>query len=71
MVKLIMNPRELAIRLEKRWIMRDSLVQQIGSLREVTLSLLIRAEAPSQNEIFGAAVKLKSGEIEGWWALDG
>ena len=66
-----MKPRKLAIRLEKRWIVRDSLVQQISRLQEITLVFLIRAEAPSQNEIFGAAVKLKSGEIEGWWSLDG
>ena len=66
-----MKPHKLAIRLEKRWVVRDSLVQQIGRLQEVTLVFLISAEAPSQNEIFGAAVKLKSGEIEGWWSLDG
>ena len=51
--------------------MLDSLVQQIGRLRKVTSVFLISAEVPSQDEIFGAAVKFKSGEIDGWWSLDG
>ena len=37
-VKLIMNPRELAIRLEKRWVVRDGLIQQIGGLAADSLS---------------------------------
>ena len=33
-----MNPRELAVRLEKGWVMRDSLIQQIGCLQQIPLS---------------------------------
>lgn len=69
-VKLIMNPRELAVRLEKGWVMRDSLVQQIGRLREVPLVALSGAKAPGQNEISGAAIKIESGDIGGRGALD-
>ncbi len=65
-----MNPGKLAIRLEKRWIMRDSLIQQIGGLA-ANAAFPLAARAPGQNKIFGAAIKIEGGEIGGWRALDG
>ena len=48
--------------------MRDSLVQQIGCLRQIPS--FISVVAPRQNEIFGATIKIERGDIGGGWALD-
>ena len=66
-VKLIMNPGELAIRLEKGWIMRDSLIQQIGGLEEIPS---LKGIMPGE-QIFGAAIKIEGGEIGCRWSLNG
>jgi hypothetical protein len=36
----VVNPGELAVRLEKGWIARNSLVQQIGCLQQIPSGLL-------------------------------
>jgi hypothetical protein len=61
-VKLIMRPGEIAIRIEKRWIARHRLVQQIDYLRE------IGERAPPI--IICARIKLESDEIAGRFAFD-
>src|SRR5205823_2558895 len=64
-VKLIMNPGELTIGLEKRRIARHSLVQQIDCPQRV------RAPAKSRaNDIIGARIELESDEISGWLLLN-
>src|SRR5437667_7988113 len=65
-IKLIMSEGQLAIRIEKRWVARDSPVQQIDSLPK------IQYLAPSlQKNIIGARIQIKSNEIPGRFALNG
>jgi hypothetical protein len=68
-VKEIMSEGKLAIGLEKGWVMRDSLVQQIDRL------LQIRSRATGktrrQQKIFGAVVEIEGGEVGGWWLFNG
>src|SRR5438094_3270304 len=65
-IKLIMSKGQLAIRIQKRWVARDSPVQQIDSLPK------IHYLAPSlQKNIIGARIQIKSNEIPGRFALNG
>src|SRR5437899_490711 len=64
-IKLIMSKGQLAIRIEKRWVARDSPVQQIDSLPK------IQYLAPSlQKNIIGARIQIKSNEITSRLALN-
>src|SRR6266545_2371204 len=60
-VHRVMSVGELAIRIEKRWIARDSLIQQLDRLQEIGFCLT--AKARFQNKIFRAAVEIEGGEI--------
>src|SRR6266571_3729656 len=64
-IKRVMSEGELAIRIEKRWITRDSLVQQIDRLEGFPPG------AYRQKNSFGARVKVEGCEVGGWLALDG
>src|SRR5262245_47513085 len=64
-----MNPRQLTICLEKRWVTRNRLIHQISRLQQCLV--VSGAESPSQNKILGAAVKVEGSEINRGWALDG
>src|SRR5947199_10660641 len=65
-IKLIMSKGQLAIRIQKRWVARDSPVQQNDSLSK------IHYLAPSlQKNIIGARIQIKSNEIPGRFALNG
>src|SRR5205809_7856061 len=66
-VKPTMSVGKLAIRIEKRWITRDSLVQQIDRLEAIRFP----PGAYRQKNIFGARVKVEGYEVGGWLALDG
>ena len=59
---MIVNPGELAIRLEKSWIMRNGLIQQIGSGQRIGL-LFWSVKAEGQKKTLSAAVKIESGKI--------
>src|SRR5882724_4230344 len=65
-IKLIMSKGQLAIPIVKRWVARDSPVQQIDSLREILWSAVF----PRKN-IIGARIKIESNEIAGRFALNG
>src|SRR5258707_4178354 len=65
-INLIMSESQLAIRLQKRWVARDSPVQQIDSLREIRWSAVF----PRKN-IIGARIKIESNEIPSRLALNG
>src|SRR5438128_5696813 len=65
-IKLIMSKGQLAIRIEKRWVARDSPVQQIDSLREILWSAVFL-----QKNIIGARIQIKSNEIPSRLALNG
>ena len=65
-IKLIVSKGQSAIRIEKRWVARDSPVQQIDSLPK------IQYLAPSlQKNIIGARIQIKSNEIPGRFTLNG
>src|SRR5205809_5737179 len=68
MVKLVMSPGELTIRIEKRWITRHSLVQQVDYLHQI---LYLAAKRCPQKNIIGSGIKIKSNEIAGRPALNG
>src|SRR5262245_25573546 len=68
-VKLIMNPHKLAICLEERRIVCNSLIQQVRGLHQITGSL--KGITPIENKIFGTAIKIERREIGGRRALDG
>src|SRR5439155_23566868 len=61
-----MSESQLAIRLQERWVARDSPVQQIDSLREILWSAVF----PRKN-IIGARIKIESNEIPSRLALNG
>src|SRR5262249_23669603 len=61
---------ELAIRLEKSWVMRNGLIQQIYSGQRIRL-LFWKVKAECQKKILSAAIKMESGKISSWWALNG
>src|SRR5437016_2352197 len=68
MVKLVMSPGELTIRIEKRWITRHSLVQQVDYLHQIRY---LAAKRCPQKNIIGSGIKIKSNEIAGRPALNG
>src|SRR6266516_6655898 len=72
-VKAVVRPSELAIRLEKRWVMRDSLVQQIDRLQQIRFRATVTGtgKAHSQKKIFGVAVEIERGEISRLCWLNG
>ena len=63
-----MSQDELEIGIEKRWIMCDSLVQQIDGLQQIRFPRSARLSC--QKKIFGASVEIEGGEVGGWWLLD-
>src|SRR5438105_11756157 len=65
-IKLIMGESQLAIRIQKRWVARDSPVQQIDCLPIIR----IRDISPKKN-VVGARIKIESNEIAGRFALNG
>ena len=70
-VNVVVGPGQLAIRLEKGRVMRDSLVQQIGRLEQIRFPGSGRAHNSIQKKIFGAVIKIKRSEIGCWWLLNG
>src|SRR5437870_1116910 len=66
-VKLVMSPGELTIRIEKRWIARDGLVQQIDCLTEIRHPA---AEGCPRKHMTGARIEIESDEIAGRPALN-
>src|SRR5215467_5822318 len=68
-VKLVMNRRKLAIRLEKRWVMRHRLVQQVCGPQQI--GFLTTGKTPSQKEVLRTTVEIERGEIGCYWTLDG
>src|SRR5262245_24393691 len=60
-VKEVVSPGELAIRIEKRWIACDSLVQQLGPLEQI--SFIVAAKGRVQEKILGAREQIERGDI--------
>src|SRR5215813_2886945 len=56
-IKRVMSEGEVVIRIEKRWIARHRLIQQIDCLE------VIRRPACRQKNIFGSRVEIEGGEI--------
>src|SRR5437762_59020 len=61
-VKLVMSPGELTIRIEKRWIARHGLVQQIDCLTEIRHPA---AKGCPRKHMTGARIEIESDEIAG------
>src|SRR5919198_5841684 len=59
-VKAVMRLSQLAISFEKRRIMRDSLVQQIGRLKQFGFP---GTAETCQKKIFGARVEIESSDV--------
>ena len=59
-VKQVMSVGELAVRLEKRWVTRDGLVQQISCLQQFRSRGTTKA---CQKKIFGLRVKIEGGDV--------
>ena len=55
--------------MEKRRIVRNSLIQQICGLDQIVCPL--KGVTPGENKIFGAAVKIEGSDIRSWRTLDG
>src|SRR5438105_1753660 len=66
-VKLVMSPGELTIRIEKRWIARHGLVQQIDCLTEIRHPA---AKGCPRKRMTGARIEIESDEIAGRPALN-
>src|SRR6266581_6522301 len=66
-IKRVMSVGELTIRIEKRWITRDSLVQQIDRLEGIRT----HARAGRQKNIFGARIEIERADVARWRTLDG
>src|SRR5712692_4376660 len=69
-IKRIMSVSEFAICLEKRWIMRDSLVQQISRLQKIRQSTRDTAKNGLQKKIVGASVEIERGDVARRGAFD-
>src|SRR5439155_5523283 len=65
-IKRVMGEGELAIRIKKRWITRDSLVQQIDRLKGIRFPDRRRP----QKNIFGARVEIEGADVARWRTLD-
>ena len=59
-VKQVMSVSELAVRLEKRWVTRYGLVQQISCLQQFRSRGTAKA---CQKKIFGLRVKIEGGDV--------
>src|SRR6266496_5376047 len=59
-VNQVVSMGELAVRLEKRWVTRDSLVQQISCLQQFRSRNTAKA---CQEKIVGTRVEVDSGEV--------
>src|SRR5438132_107995 len=66
-VKLVMSPGELTIRIEKRWIARHGLVQQIDCVTEIRHPA---AKGCPRKHMNGARIEIESDEIAGRPALN-
>src|SRR6266550_7839360 len=66
-IKRVMSEGELAIRIEKRWIARDSLVQQIHRLEAIRFP----PEACRQKNIFGTRVEIERADVPRRVTFDG
>src|SRR5437867_3934083 len=67
-VKEVVSPGELAIRIEKRGIACDSLIQQLGPLEQI--SFIVAAKGRIQKKILGARVQIERGDIACWGTFD-
>src|SRR5439155_21043660 len=65
-IKRVMSVGELTIRIEKRWITRDRLVQQIDRLEAIRFP----PGAYRQKNIFGARVEIERADVARWRTLD-
>src|SRR5207247_8460481 len=65
-IKRVMSVGELTIRIEKRWITRHSLVQQIDRLEAIRFL----PGAYRQKNIFGARVKIERADVARRRTLD-
>src|SRR5439155_14365227 len=65
-IKRVMSVGELTIRIEKRWITRHSLVQQIDRLEGIRF----RDRACPQQNIFGARVEIERADVARRRTLD-
>src|SRR6266480_3157968 len=65
-IKRVMSVGELAIRIKKRWITRDSLVQQIDRLEGIPFPDRRRP----QKNIFGARVEIERADVARRRTLD-
>src|SRR5882724_12656350 len=65
-IKRVMSEGELAIRIKKRWITRDSLVQQIDRLEGIRFP----DRAFPQQNIFGARVEIERADVARRRTLD-
>src|ERR1051325_1877961 len=68
-VKKAVHLGEEAVRLEKRGIARDSLVQQIDCLQQIRSAFA--TEGRRQKEILATRVKIECDEVSRWLALNG
>src|SRR6266700_4216437 len=66
-VNQVMSVGELAVRLEKRWVTPDSLVQQISCLQQFRSRSTAKA---CQEEIVGTCVEVESGDVTRRGTLD-
>src|SRR5437867_8299477 len=66
-IKLVMSPGQLTIRIEKRWIARYGLVQQIDCLTEMRHPA---AKGCPRKHMTGARIEIESDEIAGRPALN-
>src|SRR5260370_36120002 len=66
-IKAVMSASELAIRLEKRRVTRDSLVQQISCLQPFRFCGTAKAR---QKKSFGARVEIERSDVTCWRVLD-
>src|SRR6266700_4178759 len=66
-VEAVMNASQLAVRLEKRWVTRDSLVQQISCLQQIHFGATAKAR---QKKILGARVQIERSDVTCWRTLD-
>src|SRR6266480_810106 len=66
-IKRVMSPGELAVRIDKRWVSRNGLVQQIDRLQQI---LSLSAGRP-QKKILGARVEIECADVARRRAFDG
>ena len=69
-VNAIMHLGELTIRLEKGWITRQSLIQQVSRLEQVISSYVI-SECRRQDKISSARIEIVGDQVLSWSLLHG